>query len=195
MIGSVSRYLIAMSSMFHEPIGWKALDRRLVRNIHSRMYLLGIGTAKAAKRPGCMDPRTEGQAPVINHPDLSFYPDMSLSNSMSQFSIAQLALPGVAALIGVLAYGSQLLFLHIEPSPLTKGEARSFNLLICCIWLCYFRACFTNPGSVPAGLKGSDAHENASSSPEFSNDQRHRWCRKCNAAKPPRAHHCKSCGR
>ena len=114
---------------------------------------------------------------------------------MSDFSIAQLALPGVVALISVLAYGSQILFLHIEPSPLAKGEARSFNLLICCIWVCYFRACFTNPGSVPAGSKSPDARENGSSIPDISVHQRQRWCRKCNAAKPPRAHHCKTCGR
>lgn len=110
---------------------------------------------------------------------------------MSIFSATQLALPGVVTLISTLAYGSQILFQSIEPSPLAINEASTFNILVCCIWVCYYQACFTDPGSVPIGWE-PQASQNDST---VRTQSKQRWCRKCNAAKPPRAHHCKSCGR
>lgn len=112
---------------------------------------------------------------------------------MPHFSIAPLALPGVATLISFLAYGSQILFRYIEPSPLTRDEAIAFNVLVCCIWICYFRACFTNPGTIPLGWAPPDSRSHGTPSFDAPNQQRQRWCRKCKAPKPPRAHHCKSC--
>lgn len=107
---------------------------------------------------------------------------------MTSTSIAQLALPAVAGLIVFLSYGPQLLFNFIEPSPLGRRETFVFNACIACTWICYVRACFTDPGRVPSGWKPDDTDQPIHA-------RRQRWCRKCEAFKPPRAHHCKTCQR
>ena len=112
---------------------------------------------------------------------------------MTSFSISQLALPGVSLLIALLAYGSQILFQYIEPSPLDRRQAIIFNTLVGCIWICYARACYTDPGRVPNG-RTPKVLENTPSSTEQSS-RRQRWCRRCESLKPPRAHHCKVCQR
>lgn len=116
--------------------------------------------------------------------------------SMAAFTFSRLAVPGVSLLIIFLAYTSQVLFLYLEPAPLSGPELIQFNLLVLCMWICYLRACMTNPGSVPQDW----ALTNAANGKEDISDadgkhSRRRWCRKCEAFKPPRAHHCKSCGR
>lgn len=101
-----------------------------------------------------------------------------------------LAVPGVCVLIAFLSYGPQLLFLKIEPGPLTSQQRLVFNALVAGIWICYARAVFTKPGQVSASWR-----------PENNNEEtdgtfvRQRNCRKCEALKPPRAHHCKVCKR
>lgn len=121
---------------------------------------------------------------------------------MSSFEVSRLAIPAVTALIAFLAYSSQYLFLYLEPAPLDKDQVTKFNLLLACIWVCYFRACFTDPGSVPAGWKPASLKE-TSDKDSLEDDgllfdsvlNRQRWCRRCEASKPPRAHHCKTCQR
>ena len=103
-------------------------------------------------------------------------------------TIAQLALPAVAGLIALLSYGPQLLFKSIEPSPLGPRESFVFNACVTCVWICYARACFTDPGRVPSGWKPEDSNQ-------LIHAPRQRWCRKCETFKPPRAHHCKTCRR
>lgn len=109
---------------------------------------------------------------------------------MNSFSLPFLALPGVVLLISFLSYGPQILFLRIEPRPLSQGQSGSFNLLISCIWICYFRACFTDAGHVPSDWSPSEQGHC-----DRLNHHRERWCRKCARYKPPRAHHCKVCKR
>ena len=109
----------------------------------------------------------------------------------------RLALPAVSSLIAFLAYTSQWLFHRIEPGPLSPGEAYIFNALVACIFICYWRTCLTDPGTIPKdwheSISGqeSDAKQTASKAAAQSN----RWCRRCEAFKPPRAHHCKTCKR
>ncbi|KAJ5591945.1 Palmitoyltransferase pfa4 [Penicillium hispanicum] len=107
------------------------------------------------------------------------------------FSISQLAIPAVSLLIGFLAYTSQYFFFHFEPAPLRRDETWKIHLYALCIWVCYFRACFVDAGRLPSSKK--------SEAPKLQEkDQstgRQRWCRRCEAYKPPRAHHCKSCKR
>lgn len=119
--------------------------------------------------------------------------DVSL---MADFDVGKLAIPSVCLLISFLAYSSQALFLHLDPGPLTRTEVLRFNSLVLCIWVCYFRACRTSPGNVPPrwtlqvlsdGTKQEQESEGCMA--------RSRWCRKCEILKPPRAHHCKACGR
>ncbi|GIZ43744.1 hypothetical protein CKM354_000696000 [Cercospora kikuchii] len=109
----------------------------------------------------------------------------------------RLALPAVSSLIAFLAYTSQWLFHRIEPGPLSSGEAYIFNALVACIFICYWRTCLTDPGTIPKdwheSISGqeSDAKQTATKAAAQSN----RWCRRCEAFKPPRAHHCKTCKR
>ncbi len=109
---------------------------------------------------------------------------------MNSSWLARLALPAVVALIAFLSYGSQILFIYIEPGPLGQRQAFFFNAAVVGTWICYLRACFTDPGRVPSGWKPdavvADQQELA---------RKPRWCRKCKAFKPPRAHHCKTCQR
>ena len=106
-------------------------------------------------------------------------------------SLYRLAFPGVIILIAFLAYGPQLLFRSLEPHALELRQWVIFNSLVICIWITYGRACFTNPGSVPSEWA---LDTNVSSDPEVRR-KKHRWCRKCEAFKPRRAHHCKICQR
>ncbi len=110
---------------------------------------------------------------------------------MNSETLQRLAVPGVSLLIAFLSYGSQLLFPGIDPGPLTSQQKLIFNALVACLWISYARAVLTDPGHVPAGWK-----------PEVIADDeegplllRQRLCRRCDAPKPPRAHHCKVCKR
>ncbi|KAJ5097799.1 hypothetical protein N7456_008520 [Penicillium angulare] len=107
------------------------------------------------------------------------------------FSISQLALPAVSVLISFLAYTSQYFFYHFESAPLRKDEIWKINIFAVCIWICYYRACYVNPGRLPEDRKLATVDEQE-------NDRRtgrQRWCRRCQAYKPLRAHHCKTCQR
>ena len=110
---------------------------------------------------------------------------------MAQTALGRLTVPAVVALIAFLAYGSQILFNFIEPSPLSFQETLIFNVLVVCVWVTYARACLTDVGWVPAGwsLEPDSAEINDTPS------RRKRWCRKCQSPKPPRAHHCKVCAK
>ena len=114
---------------------------------------------------------------------------------MPSISVEYLAFLGVIILIAFLSYGSQILFSYIEPSPLSQAETFTFNTLVCCILVCYIRACFASPGHVPIGWEPRDVCAGSEGPSDVSAKPRQRWCRKCKAVKPPRAHHCKSCGR
>ena len=109
---------------------------------------------------------------------------------LEAFSFAPLALPSVITLIVFLSYGPQILFHYIEPSPLDEYQVIVFNILVCCTWVCYLKACFTDAGGVPAGWTPLDNGQD-----EGSINRRQRWCRRCETYKPPRAHHCKTCKR
>lgn len=99
-----------------------------------------------------------------------------------------LAVPGVLCLISFLSFSSQYLFYHIDPEPLTREETITFNLLIAALLICYARSVLTDPGHIPTDWA---LDSNIPSVPVA----KPRWCRKCKAVKPPRAHHCKICKR
>ncbi|CAK4030788.1 Palmitoyltransferase pfa4 [Lecanosticta acicola] len=111
-------------------------------------------------------------------------------------TLQKLSRPGVTALVAFLAFTSQWLFYHIEPGPLRKGDAYLFNSLVASLLICYWRTCLTDPGKIPKDWiegvrdRGSTSQQSASAAA-----QSNRWCRKCEAFKPPRAHHCKTCKR
>lgn len=109
------------------------------------------------------------------------------------FAIAQLAIPLVSVLIAFLAYTSQYFFLHFESAPIRKDEVWKINIFALCIWICYFRACFVDPGRLPEDQKSSGPSQQERGGDRTPGQQR--WCRRCEAYKPPRAHHCKTCKR
>lgn len=107
------------------------------------------------------------------------------------FSISQLAIPAVSVLISFLAYTSQYFFLRFEDAPLQKDEVWKINIFALCIWICYYRACYVDPGRLPSDRKSA----NPDKQEEETASGRQRWCRRCEAYKPLRAHHCKTCQR
>ena len=90
-----------------------------------------------------------------------------------------------------LAFPSQWLFAVTSPGSLTSDQAWKFNLLVVCTAITYARTWLTDAGRLPpdwapaTDSKASTTHH----------DNRTRWCRRCETFKPPRAHHCKTCGR
>ncbi|KAF2806610.1 zf-DHHC-domain-containing protein [Mytilinidion resinicola] len=107
--------------------------------------------------------------------------------------VASLAVLGVLSLITFLAYSSQILLLYLEPHPLERKQIIIFNVLVFCLLLSYIRSVRTNAGQIPS----VDQHEDDSTgiSQKLASKSRQRWCRRCEAVKPPRAHHCKVCKR
>ncbi|KAJ5232854.1 Palmitoyltransferase pfa4 [Penicillium chermesinum] len=106
------------------------------------------------------------------------------------FEISQLAIPSVSVLIAFLAYTSQYFFYCFESAPLRKDEIWTINIFALCIWICYFRACFVDPGRLPENWKVASVDKRGQDQASA-----RRWCRRCEAFKPPRAHHCKTCQR
>ncbi|KAL2870116.1 putative palmitoyltransferase with autoacylation activity Pfa4 [Aspergillus lucknowensis] len=109
----------------------------------------------------------------------------------SSFSISRLAIPAVCTLIAFLAYTSQYFFLYFDEAPLRGEELWRINIFASCIWICYYRSCTVDPGRIPKGWAPPDRKQVEAD--EASGRQR--WCRRCEAFKPPRAHHCKTCRR
>lgn len=107
-------------------------------------------------------------------------------------SSSKLFIPGVSVLIAFLAYSSQYLFLQLEPAFETRTLVK-FNLPVACIWICYYRACFTDPGRLPKDWRAHSEVRRSDAPEDDALLRRRRWCKKCQAPKPPRAHHCKQC--
>ncbi|CUS11048.1 unnamed protein product [Tuber aestivum] len=113
--------------------------------------------------------------------------------------LSRLAVVGVVLLIVFLAYVSQYFLLYPH---LTEPEYVLFNICVACIWITYVRSIFTSPGSPPStwtpvdiDLDSADAEDgNAREEARSLVSHGAKWCRKCNAYKPPRCHHCKTCG-
>lgn len=125
-------------------------------------------------------------------------------------------IPAVCVLIFFLGYTSQWLLNtaeYLEPGPLTQRETAIFNILLACVWWTYYKACVVPPGRYvfPSSedKKPSSDHVDNSKQPSSSSSvppssTEHpvipmpitttaRWCKKCAAPKPLRAHHCKHC--
>ncbi|KAF5019056.1 hypothetical protein F66182_8948 [Fusarium sp. NRRL 66182] len=96
-----------------------------------------------------------------------------------------LAVPSVCTLIVFLGYFSQILFTYstsLEPGPPSRHETILFNSLLLILWLTYYRAITVDPGRYIFKDRVIEADGQ-------------RWCNKCSAPKPPRAHHCRHCAR
>ncbi|KAK2073859.1 hypothetical protein P8C59_008104 [Phyllachora maydis] len=99
-----------------------------------------------------------------------------------------LAIPAACCLIFFLSYYPQwLLNAHpvLQPGPMTTRETVVFNSLVGCVWYTYYKACTVDPGRFPPAAVASASGQHRTG----------RWCKKCQAPKPPRAHHCRHCAR
>ena len=111
--------------------------------------------------------------------------------------VQRLAVPAVCLLISFLAYTSQLLFHaadNLDPGPPTRQQSVVFNTSLACLWWTYYRACSVAPGRYPKIGPGLEA-EGSGEGDVDSLPPGTRWCTKCAAPKPPRAHHCRHCRR
>lgn len=119
-------------------------------------------------------------------------------------SLQSLFIPAVCLLIAFLGYTSQWLFNtaeYLEPGPLTQRETTIFNILLACLWWTYYKACTVPPGryNFPPPKKTDDEPkpdtDKPDKSPPTGPDPKvpARWCKKCSAPKPLRAHHCRHC--
>ncbi|KAK1755272.1 Palmitoyltransferase PFA4 [Echria macrotheca] len=115
----------------------------------------------------------------------------NIKTGPSRTGLQAIYVPAVCILIFFLAYFSQWLFARspeLAPGPLTRRESITFNLLIACVWYTYYKAITVDPGRYIFPKSSSPK-----TTPAAATNQR--WCKKCNAPKPPRAHHCRHCAR
>lgn len=70
-----------------------------------------------------------------------------------------------------------------------------FQSIIVLILWSYARAGFTDPGSVKRGTASPEDAYPPADDPDRPFKPKRRFCPKCNCIKPPRAHHCSTCGR
>lgn len=109
--------------------------------------------------------------------------------------LGQLAVPAVYVLISFLAYSSQWLLLYLEPYPLERKQLIRFNGLLIALLITYSRSVLVDPGRILAIESGQEKGERVDDANGNKAAQSRKWCRKCNAVKPPRAHHCRECKR
>jgi palmitoyltransferase len=108
--------------------------------------------------------------------------------------LSQLAVPSVYVLIFFLGYPSQWLLMRLEPRPLTTNELIFSNIILALILLTYTKSVYVDPGTIPKDWAEKQELDVSEEKKEIARKSR-KWCRKCDAAKPPRAHHCKACKR
>lgn len=137
------------------------------------------------------------QSRVLAHDrDLHHVELTCLTTNMS--TLSRLAVPFVYALIFFLGYPSQWLLMRLEPGPLTKNELIVSNVILVLIWITYTRSVFVDPGMIPKDWVEKELGSEKKGVSEKEREavaKSRKWCRKCEAAKPPRAHHCKECKR
>ncbi|KAK4157762.1 DHHC palmitoyltransferase-domain-containing protein [Chaetomidium leptoderma] len=127
----------------------------------------------------------------------------SLQTGPSTQGLHLLYIPAVCCLIAFQGYYSQYLFNtdpDLAPGPLPRQETITFNLLLLNVWWTYYLACTVDPGRYlfpPSSSKSSTPPENPDPDlrPTTTPKTTTRWCKKCAAPKPPRAHHCRHCAR
>jgi palmitoyltransferase len=113
-------------------------------------------------------------------------------------ALSRFAVPFVYGLIFILGYPSQWLLMHLDPGPLTKNELIATNVTLILIWITYTKSVYVDPGKIPRDWAEKELGNEKSTVSERERDvvaKSRKWCRKCDAPKPPRAHHCKECKR
>ncbi|KAL7746777.1 Palmitoyltransferase [Sorochytrium milnesiophthora] len=80
-----------------------------------------------------------------------------------------------------------------QPSSALAALLVVFDASVVLLWISYYKACTTDPGTVP---KDWVPPEDANAVVEMKKStNKPRYCRTCICYKPPRSHHCSTCGR
>jgi len=119
----------------------------------------------------------------------------NVSQPIFTMELNQIAVPGVYLLILFLGYPSQILFYYLDPAPLTKNELVVSNVLLIFIFITYTQSIFVDPGQISKTNSQENERVDVVAVKIGDGLRRTKWCRKCDAAKPARAHHCKECKR
>uniref|UniRef100_A0A8C3L254 Palmitoyltransferase n=1 Tax=Chrysolophus pictus TaxID=9089 RepID=A0A8C3L254_CHRPC len=97
-----------------------------------------------------------------------------------------------------VGYADYAVLAHVLPQPALRASpwcpihAVTFNLLVLLLLASHTRAVFADPGVVPlpgTAIDFSDLHPTERNSDEWT------LCSRCEAYRPPRAHHCRVCHR
>ncbi|KAI6061188.1 Palmitoyltransferase ZDHHC3-like protein [Aix galericulata] len=82
-------------------------------------------------------------------------------------------------------------------SPWCPFHAVTFNLIVLLLLACHTRAVFADPGTVPLPGTAIDFSDLRSAAPRKTEQSPEEWtvCSRCEAYRPPRAHHCRVCHR
>ncbi|XP_030320944.1 palmitoyltransferase ZDHHC3-like isoform X1 [Calypte anna] len=102
-----------------------------------------------------------------------------------------------------VGYADYAVLAHVLPQPALRGSpwcpvhAAAFNLIVLLLLASHARAVLADPGLVPlpdTAIDFSDLRSAAPRKPEKSPEE---WtvCERCEAYRPPRAHHCRVCHR
>lgn len=94
-------------------------------------------------------------------------------------TVQEIAVPATLSIICFQAFPSQWLFNRIEPHPLPTRQVIEFNSLLVCIFVCYYRTAFSNPGVVPNDWYPIEVASTSESALNAEIKLRQRWCRKC----------------
>ena len=129
---------------------------------------------------------------------------------------ARILVAFVCILIFSLAYPTQYIFLHpynrLYAPWWTGWHTLWFNFCVLSIWISYARSVGTDPGGLPRGKDGvglwvPDGADELGNGEKREEDVGRmktgklwgkgvgKWCKKCEAWKPPRCHHCRKCER
>uniref|UniRef100_A0A8D0GLA7 Palmitoyltransferase n=1 Tax=Sphenodon punctatus TaxID=8508 RepID=A0A8D0GLA7_SPHPU len=102
-----------------------------------------------------------------------------------------------------VAYADYVILVHILLQPGFRGSlwcpfhAVVFNLIVFMLLACHTCAVFADPGMVPLPDTAIDFSDLRSSTPHKNDRSNEDWtvCNRCEAYRPPRAHHCRICHR
>uniref|UniRef100_A0A8D0GV72 Palmitoyltransferase n=1 Tax=Sphenodon punctatus TaxID=8508 RepID=A0A8D0GV72_SPHPU len=96
-----------------------------------------------------------------------------------------------------VAYADYVILVHILLHLWCPFHAVVFNLIVFMLLACHTCAVFADPGMVPLPDTAIDFSDLRSSTPHKNDRSNEDWtvCNRCEAYRPPRAHHCRICHR
>ncbi|ORX94705.1 zf-DHHC-domain-containing protein [Basidiobolus meristosporus CBS 931.73] len=114
------------------------------------------------------------------------------------FNLGYLIVAGVSLLIAFLGISCQIFAVIPHYGGLNTTSISiliPFNILLFFLCWNYYLTCTTDPGMIPQNWEPKLEGEEVTVIEVKKKNNEPRYCRTCNAFKPPRAHHCSSCER